>query len=64
MSYHECPIEPPDWSDGPDYLNDGNCCECDGTGLTVDERTEEDVDCPECGGTGWVDEPRFDDDVM
>ena len=40
MGYHHCPIEPPDWSDGPDYA-EGDCPDCDGTGSSVAPRRPE-----------------------
>ena len=69
MSYHGCPIEPSDWSDGPD---DDSCEECGGTG----EPTKEgETCCQKCHGKGYHDpadyEPHdpadyepFDDDVL
>lgn len=60
MSYHHCPIEPPDWSDGPDY--DGDCRECEGTGeVTGDDDIER--TCQACGGSGFVEREPLDDDV-
>lgn len=72
MGYHHNPIEPSDWSDGPDYL-DGEACEsCGGAGECMQMvcygglPTEEMRDCPDCGGTGTMepDNSRFDDDVI
>ena len=49
MSYHHCPIEPSDWSDGPDYGPE--CRECEGVGSDEDENGKE-IKCEHCGGTG------------
>ena len=60
MGYHHCPIEPSDWSDGPD---DGDVCErCYGDGLDDEETGEP---CRDCGGSGY--KPLgdyFEDDVI
>lgn len=64
MGYHHCPIEPPDWSDGPDYA-EGDCPDCDGTGL-IDKDDDLDHTCPTCDGSGFLprDYDQFDDDYM
>ena len=54
MSYHHCPIEPDDWTNGPSWLyDDGNCRECEGTGEIIDSQDNEQT-CPACGGSGWI----------
>lgn len=56
MSYHGCPIEPSDWSDGPQGGDE--CRTCDGAGeITGDDDLDE--TCPSCGGSGFVD---YDED--
>ena len=61
MSYHHCPIEPSDWSDGNG--DEGNCPDCEGTGIYV-RSDDVEVDCRRCQGSGWIEEPYFDDDVI
>lgn len=61
MSYHHCPIEPPDWSYGPDC--EGDCSTCEGTGFTINDFDVE-VDCSDCQGTGFREPEYFDDDVL
>lgn len=58
MGYHGCPIEPSDWSDGPDY--EENCRNCEGTGVIGDN----DDTCPDCDGSGFVPYEPMDDDVI
>lgn len=58
MSYHGCPIEPSDWSDGNG--EEGNCRRCEGTGEAEDEDTGIVGPCPACDGTGFV-EPDWED---
>lgn len=62
MSFHGCPIEPTDWTHGPDWY-DGDCHNCDGTGEIVNDRDEE-ISCPECGGTGFREYEPLPDDVL
>jgi DnaJ-class molecular chaperone len=65
MGLHLCPIEPSDWSDGPNDP-EPNCPECEGTGTIIadDPRYHDlEVTCPKCDGSGYVDlpEPDWDD---
>lgn len=48
------------WGDG---FEPGDCGNCDGTGLIVDEY-EEDVDCPDCHGSGFREYEPLSDDVF
>ena len=65
MGYHHCPIEPSDWSDGPDeYVYSYEECQtCYGTGTETDDNNVERT-CPSCEGTGGVESDYFDDDVI
>jgi hypothetical protein len=71
MGYHHCPIEPSDWSDGPNY-EEGNCPDCDGLGTVscnCDDRgcskcADGERTCEGCDGSGFLDPPDFDDDRM
>lgn len=56
MSYHHCPIEPSDWSDGPD--DEPECPECCGDGIE-DEITR--AACTRCGGLGYLEKDDFYD---
>ncbi len=58
MSYHHCPIEPSDWTDGPDYLEGADCDACGGTGLLNENDPEP---CPECRGEGFI-APDYESD--
>lgn len=58
MGYHHCPIEPSDWTDGPD---DWQCDRCCGDGFEDEETGEP---CRKCGGSGWLEQEYFDDDVI
>ena len=62
MGYHHNPIEPSDWSHGPDDDPGEECKTCEGTGEIVGpDPDNEDMTCPTCDGTGTV--PRdFDGD--
>lgn len=51
MGYHHCPIEPSDWSDGPN--DEWECPECCGEG-TVDEDAGQ--QCDRCGGLGYLED--------
>jgi hypothetical protein len=66
MGYYHCPIEPNDWTDGPDYEEQVECSECNGDGeLAGDDNITE--TCRRCDGTSFVDPPEyepFDDDVL
>ncbi len=53
MSLHTCPIEPSDWSDGPNEP-EPNCPDCDGSGEVPDNGTNC-GECETCNGTGYVD---------
>lgn len=59
MGYHHCPIEPSDWSDGPDYPPE--CPECCGEGKVDEDAGQV---CDVCGGLGYLEPERFDDDVI
>lgn len=61
MGYNHCPIEPYDWSDGPD--GEGDCRECEGTGEVCGNNDIEET-CPECGGSGFRPIEYFDDDLF
>lgn len=50
MGYHHCPIEPSDWSDGPN--DDWECPRCNGEGLEFGETNPE--PCMRCGGLGYL----------
>lgn len=60
MSYHHCPIEPSDWSDGPD---DNSCEHCGGTG-EPDADSLGETSCPKCHGKGYIEYEPMDDDVL
>jgi DnaJ-class molecular chaperone len=69
MSYHHCPIEPSDWSDGPNELPD--CPECEGTGTREvtpiiaawsEHGDREQEPCSRCNGKGYLDLDDFCDD--
>ena len=64
MSYHHCPIEPSDWSDGPD--DRGICRECEESGYISQSSCgdDEDIECPDCSGSGYIEYEPFDDDVF
>ncbi len=53
MSYHECPIEPSDWSDGPGDPIGEECRHCEGVGEIIDDRDNEQT-YPYCDGSGYV----------
>jgi DnaJ-class molecular chaperone len=60
VSYHHNPIEPSDWSYGPDELGD-ECATCHGDGgYEWDDGTMR--VCESCGGSGWVDH-EYDTDL-
>jgi hypothetical protein len=62
MSYHGCPIEPSDWSDGPDDYG-LECRACEGTGEISNDDGSEDT-CPSCQGSGFVDDDfNYSDDM-
>lgn len=64
MSLHLCPIEPDDWSNGPNDPEDVECESCVGSGW-VDEDNPNSASCPDCKGTGFKEyepyEPDFDE---
>ncbi len=62
MGLHLCPIEPDDWSYGPDEPEGLECRVCEGTGEIIDDNNLEHT-CPACGGSGFVDPgpPDLDD---
>lgn len=51
MSYHGCPIEPGDWSDGDDPADADDCEHCHGTGWENEDRR---TPCEHCDGEGWI----------
>ncbi len=68
MGFHGCPIEPSDWSDGPDY-DEGDCCpDCDGGRVNREAMTIDgiyfhaifDQKCETCDGQGFL-EPHEPD---
>lgn len=63
MGFHGCPIEPNDWTDGPDYLEGDDCEHCGGTGF---EDEDAGVTCEHCEGQGVIlhDYEPWDDDVI
>lgn len=61
MSFHGCPIEPSDWTDGPD--DSGDCRECEGCGTYQGDDGAEHT-CESCGGTGFVEYEPFEDDFI
>ena len=65
MGYHHCPIEPNDWSYGPDEYDYGTeeCRACEGTGEVSDDSGGERT-CSSCDGTGFVESNYFDDDMI
>lgn len=65
MAYHHNPIEPSDWTEGPDYLSWPECETCAGVG-SLDNEFGIEVTCPDCAGSGFVepDDSRFEDDAI
>jgi DnaJ-class molecular chaperone len=64
MGLHLCPIEPPDWSDGPNEPELDECRDCNGTGTIDADRPDchdAEMTCPKCGGDGYVAPPEYDD---
>lgn len=64
MGLNPCPIEPDDWSWGPEDDPDA-CPECNGVGtINADSPVAFDLEetCPRCGGSGFVDPPDMTDD--
>ncbi len=59
MGLHLCPIEPDDWTNGPNDPEPVECRECDGGGKITDEKGVENV-CPRCDGYGVTDPPEPD----
>ena len=57
MGLHLCPIEPDDWSNGPDY-EEGNCPDCEGTGEIIKDDDLEHT-CPGCMAKAHDDEMTF-----
>lgn len=70
MTYHHNPIEPSDWSDGPDEWPE--CDTCGGEGEVMGmvcyggAPVERMQPCPDCNGKGFIepDTTHFDDDVI
>jgi DnaJ-class molecular chaperone len=72
MSYYHCPIEPSDWSDGPN--DPPECPKCGGYGWVIVKPTIpaysehgdlEREQCPRCHGEGYLTgDDHFDDDVI
>ena len=58
MSYHGCPIEPADWSDGDEPSEPKDCRYCRGTGYEDEDCTEI---CTCCDGTGVSSTDSWDD---
>tara|TARA_B110000503_G_C6926232_1_gene320820 strand:- start:366 stop:575 length:210 start_codon:yes stop_codon:yes gene_type:complete len=69
MGYHHCPIEPNDWSDGPDYQEDKDCPDCDNGRVNREAMTIDgvcypaivDQKCETCDGCGTIPSVEFDD---
>ncbi len=70
MTYHECPIEPDDWSNGPGESEGEECRQCEGTGTFNREAgcidgiyydAIQDATCDACQGSGFV-EADYDDE--
>ena len=61
MGFHPCPIEPDDWSNGPNDPIGRECMTCEGTGMINDENGEEKT-CPSCHGDGEVPYDPDDDE--
>ena len=59
MGLHQCPIEPDDWSNGPDVPEGVECSNCDGTGEVIDAQDNERT-CPACQGSGFADPADFE----
>ena len=72
MGYHHSPIEPGDWSYGPDYDEDDLCPDCDGgrvnrKAMTIDGIAYPaivDAECETCGGTGLVEHSDYEPDYL
>ena len=70
MGYHGCPIEPSDWSDGPDYGEDEDCPDCVEGRVNRDAMVIDgiaypaivDQKCETCDGLGYIVRDPFDDD--
>ena len=62
MSYHHCPIEPDDWSNGPNDENMNALCPKCGhkIGNEDDDAGAESFHCEDCGWTGQ--EPTWEPD--
>lgn len=57
MGYHHCPIEPSDWSNGPN--DDDECPACGGDGW---EDEDNHIACLRCHGHGFLmgdDQPDY-----
>lgn len=59
MGLHLCPIEPDDWTNGPNYEEGEECRECGGSGELIGDDDLERT-CPRCGGCGFEEPPEPD----
>ncbi len=72
MGYHHCPIEPSDWSNGPDDDSSEECPDCDSgrvnrPEITVDGITYPpivDQKCETCDGNGFIEPSDYEPDWL
>jgi DnaJ-class molecular chaperone len=65
MSLHLNPIEPSDWTDGPNEPDQDECPDCHGEGvIPVDSPSNHDAveTCERCGGVGYIEPPDLEGD--
>ncbi len=69
MGYHRCPIEPNDWSDGPDYDEQNECPDCVQGRVNRDAMTIDGIEfpaiydekCETCDGSGVIEKDYWND---